>query len=338
MLTLSVALAAPPVRAQVPTQSPASVARKLVSDGIKEFNSGKYAAALQLFEDADEMLGRKVPSAGVWLAKAQERRGFLIEARDTALRVTRLPVGASEPNERAFRDEAEALARSVTPRIPKVRINVSGVVGGVPIRVTLNSDPPLDGSSPFEHEVNPARYQIAVKVNGYRPAQREVQVEEAKVEEVSFDLTPDPPPSPPPGSPPPASAPIEGSAPLRSSMAPPRIEPPPGSPDIRRTLGFVGLGVGALGIGVGAVTGSMVLARHADLARVCPGDRCPEEQHGAVAGYNALGATSTVGFLVGGAAAAAGTLLLVTAPARAPRSALVTAYLGPGQMVVHGRF
>ena len=88
----------------------------------------------------------------------------------------------------------------------------------------------------------------------------------------------------------------------------------------QRTLGFVGLGVGAVGVGVGAVAGVLVLSQRSDLDADpgCP-SRCADAD--AVDAFNTKRHVSTIGFVIGGVALAAGAVALLTAPRSAGASA-----------------
>jgi hypothetical protein len=80
-----------------------------------------------------------VPTTGLDLAKAQEALGMLIEARATALDVTRMPLQPGEPP--AFtnaRPLAAELAERVATRIPSALLVVTGLPSGLDPAVTVD--------------------------------------------------------------------------------------------------------------------------------------------------------------------------------------------------------
>lgn len=108
---------------------------------------------------------------------------------------------------------------------------------------------------------------------------------------------------------------------VRAQLAPPPPAAPPApvapSPaEHKGSLlpGAIVLGLGAAGVGVGAVTGLLSLSRVSDLRARCPDNRCPPDARGDADTATALGTVSTVAFIGGGAALAAGAILLVIRP------------------------
>ncbi len=85
----------------------------------------------------------------------------------------------------------------------------------------------------------------------------------------------------------------------------------------RRTVGFVVLSIGAVGVATGAVAGGIVLANKSAVTDNCEGDVCNADGMGAVRRVRALGTVSTIGFLAGAAGVVGGLFLVITAP-RAP--------------------
>lgn len=102
-----------------------------------------------------------------------------------------------------------------------------------------------------------------------------------------------------------------------SSAPPPPIVAPgsPGAPpSTQRTLGWIGVGVGGAGLVVGSVFGAMTLSETSTIDEHCRGSLCDAVGLAANDDAHASATISTVGFVVGGLALAAGVVLLVTAP------------------------
>jgi hypothetical protein len=103
-------------------------------------------------------------------------------------------------------------------------------------------------------------------------------------------------------------------------------------------------GVGALGLGVFAVTGALALDKSNQLKSVCVGGICPPEEQQTVGTARTLGTVATIGAIAGGVGVVAGvTILAVARPGQAPerrRGAAPTlrAGLGAGRLELGGTF
>jgi hypothetical protein len=100
----------------------------------------------------------------------------------------------------------------------------------------------------------------------------------------------------------------------------------------RRTIAFVVGGVGVAGVVVGAIMGGLTLGKKSTIDDHCDGPRCDAEGKDAADSAQTTGLVSTIGFGVGIAGLAAGTVLLLTAPKKQEASArgwTPTIALGP---------
>lgn len=105
------------------------------------------------------------------------------------------------------------------------------------------------------------------------------------------------------------------ASPSAATAAPVPSHPPPSAGP--RLPGLLTLGIGAVGLGIGAVTGALSLSRVAALEERCGGYHCSPGDERDAASARMLGNVSTAALLVG-SAAAAGALLLVIRPGGAP--------------------
>ncbi|MGC4095233.1 MAG: hypothetical protein QM756_46390 [Polyangiaceae bacterium] len=87
--------------------------------------------------------------------------------------------------------------------------------------------------------------------------------------------------------------------------------PKPESSDYR-ALAYVSYGVGALGIGAGILFGRSAMQDKDTLEGQCPNKVCPPDQEEVLNSAKTKGLVSTIGFGVGAAGLALGTVLLVT--------------------------
>jgi hypothetical protein len=106
-----------------------------------------------------------------------------------------------------------------------------------------------------------------------------------------------------------------------------------------RTLGWVGIGLGAAGVVFGTTTGIITGVKYGSLKEDCGGTRCvgTAKYGDRVDSYSALRTMSTIGFIVGGVGAAAGITLLITSPKR-DSAPVVGLYVAPNAAGLEGAF
>jgi hypothetical protein len=178
-------LAAASAHAQ-PTAADKETARAALLDGRAKMAAKDYAGALKSFLGAHAIMG--VPTTGLDLARAQEALGQLVEARETALAVMRMPAQAGESDAfAAARKEAEDLAVRLAPRIPSVTIAVRGA-GNAAATVRLNGAVLVAATLGLPRKVNPGHHQIAVSAPGFVSETREVDLTEGQTLPVEITL------------------------------------------------------------------------------------------------------------------------------------------------------
>ncbi len=165
-----------------PDAADRDTARKLLDDGDGAFEKKDYQAALKAYSAAHAIMG--VPSTGVAVAKAQAAMGLLLEARDMALEVTRMPQSVKEPAAFAeARKEAFDLAAQLDPRIPSIEVKPSGLAPNVVFEVSIDGTPIPAAAALLPRRVNPGAHHIVVKAPGYADGSADVTaLEGAKLE------------------------------------------------------------------------------------------------------------------------------------------------------------
>jgi hypothetical protein len=104
-------------------------------------------------------------------------------------------------------------------------------------------------------------------------------------------------------------------------------------------LPIVAFGVGGAGLLLGVITGGIALGDHGSLSSKASGGSVPATSQGDLNSYHTMGAVSTVGFVVAGVGAAAGVVLLLTAPKETTGSGFhVTPTIGLGSIGAVGTF
>jgi hypothetical protein len=290
-------------------------ARKLAEDGVAALQAGDASTASQKLEKAYQML--QVPSVALWSARALQKRGAWVEAAERLRETARLPSSGDAAVQDQAKRDAEAELASLTPRIPNLVIHVAGAE---PARVTVT----LDGVAVpralwgEDRPVNPGSHHLVGQA-GTQETTLDVAVAEAERKEakLTFQAT---------------------SAPLAVAEAPP---PPSGS---SKTLAYVTLGAGALGLIVGGVSGGMAIGKRnaLDDSPHCQAGICTHAVDDDVKSLRTFRTVSTVGFVAGGVLVAAGTVLWLTtgSPSKATGSAgsSLAIGVGAGELRVAGGF
>jgi hypothetical protein len=317
-----------------------ATARELTTQGYDALKAKDWAAAADRFSRAERLFqaaGDAVPpTISVGVARAHAMLGKLVSAQEHYSRVTHeaVPPNASAAYLSAVEDAQRELP-ALSARVPSVVINVNGTDTA---KVTFDDIEVSSAAYGVKRPADPGKHLVKASAVGFTPVELSVTLTEGKVETVTLELRPGP------GGPPPVTvtAPVPGG-PL-VPIAPPDA-PPPAPEDksaaLRRTIGFVGIGVGGAGLVVGAITGGLALAKHGDLTSTCPGGHCPPGSQSVnqskIDSFNTMAAVSTAGFVVGGVLAATGVILVATSP-KPKTTGGITPFIGLGNAGVLGRF
>jgi hypothetical protein len=278
-----------------------ATARDLAIQANEAYEGGDYAKAADLFERAEKLYS--APTLLVGLARASSKLGKFVEAREAYNRVIRekLPPGASDAFVRAV-DDAKAELPSVEGKIGWVIINVSGADQPT---VTIDELNVPVASLGVRRAVNPGDHVVRASAPGFKKAEQTFSATSGAEATVSLTLEPGE------GGDTPAVGPAAGTAAGSDGGDGGESD---GGGSTQTILGIAALGVGGVGLVVGAITGIVASGKHGDLETACPDNRCPATVESDLDSFRTMGTLSTVGFVVGGVFAAAGVVLLVTAP------------------------
>ena len=309
-----------------PTAADEATARALGDRG-DALTAGKHLeGALAAYRGAHEIL--RMSTTGLQLAKAHEAIGQLVEAIDVALEVGRRPARGDDPT--AIRDAragALALAQRVEPRVPSLAIDVRGAPEGAAPTVEIDGVALPATAAGLPRRVNPGRHVVRASANGRGAAAREVIALEGQTTSVSLALEP----IAGPGTPAPA--------PIGARAGPAPAAPPDGIAN--SPLVLLGFGAGAVGIAIGAVTGSLSLSRASDAKKLCDGTRCPPAAGPDLDAAKGLAWGSNIGFAIGAIGVGVGIVGIVIghgAPPKATPALAITPEVGPGYAGVGGAF
>ncbi|MEO7328806.1 MAG: hypothetical protein ABI193_09530 [Minicystis sp.] len=265
-----------------------SAARKLGTEGQKLFDAGDYGAALEKFNLADSLV--PAPTLGLRAARCLAKLGRVVEASERYLDVTRMQLDRfAPPVMRKAQADALAEREKLLPSIPSLTVTLDGPVGaGVAVLV---DDKPMPAAligqkrpaDPGAHRVEGKRADTSIF--------REVVLQPSEAAQVVLKLPPLPPP--------PAKPSAADKFPFR-------------------TLGWIGVGLGAAGLAFGGVSGVLSLTNEQSLLKVCGTDRrCPPSAWSQSDTYDLLRSFTTIGVIAGAAGFAVGVPMLLAAP-RAP--------------------
>lgn len=296
-----------------------TAARALADQGAERYEHGDWAGALDRFQHAYELMA--VPSFALFEARCLAQLGRLVEAHRAYVRAETTtapsdPAGVSRQAVREARDEGAALRR----RIPQLRIEVEGAPADAPdLRVLLDGNLLSRESLDVEHLLDPGPHRVEARYADTPHAPLDVNLREGERRSLTLHFV--------------ALSPVHPARGAKTSVQ--TASPAKGS--AQRLGGWVALGVGGVGLGVGVVTGVLLFGKKSILEDVCPNGTCPPEQHDKLDTFRSLRTMSNVAYGVGLLGVGAGALLLVTAPS-AKRTAWLRPWVGFGGAGISGIF
>jgi hypothetical protein len=282
-VVLAIIIAPATALAAEPSAGDKETSRALFAQGMQALDAHDYAGAERACGGVVKIVN--VPPGEVCWAKALEGLGRLLEARDAYLAAAHYPSKADEPAVfTSARNDGQASADRLEGRIASLVLDVSGTKDGASLRVTIdNVEIPPDVAR-LPRRVDPGRHLILVTSPGYRTARLEVATTEGQEARVRVMLLPGesgsegvtpPAPSAPGSSRVPAfvafgvggaglvlgsifgAMALGDAGNLRSqsgcpSNCPTSAQPQIGSLHAAQWISDIGLGLGVVGLGVGA--------------------------------------------------------------------------------------
>jgi hypothetical protein len=275
-------------------------ARHLMDEGDTYTEQKKLGEALRVYVAAHAIM--RVPTTGIEVARALAALGRLVEAREAAFAITRMPVEPNEPKPfAAARHEAAELDADLDQRIPTLRIALSGGADPAVVHASIDDNELPGQAITLPQRVDPGKRLVRVRAAGFAPVDREVDVPESSTTVVHVDL--------------------DSASPLPFGLPP---------------LAVVGLSAAAAGLTIGSITGIISLDKASDARTLCGPDpkNCDPSAAGSISSSKTYGwiATGSFALAVAGGALATYTLLSkpTTTKASAPRVDLVLTAGGAG--------
>ena len=231
------------------------------------------------------------------LARSQVGLGKLVDAHESYSQIIRegVAAGAPQPWVKALADAKSEIA-TLAPRLPSVTITVQGP--GTP-RVTIDGVPIATASLGVKRAIDPGRHDIRALGSGYYTAKKTVSLKEGESLNVAFELE---------------EAPPDASATTLEEERSSGVVVTFAEPAWRKPTMIAAFAVGGVGLALGGVTGVLALRKHGQLSTSCARNVCGEQQKADLDKYHTYGQLSTIGFVVAGVGAAAGTVLLFMRP------------------------
>jgi hypothetical protein len=245
--------------------------------GREAMTQGDYPKALRLFRRSQEL----DPGNGKVLNEAicEEKLGLFASAQKHLLEVQQqLPPG--DPRAAMVKGHLDA----VTPQVPHLRIQrAPGAASET--TVTLDGEPVAASSLGVDVPVDPGQHVVTATAPGATEKRYEVTL--ASSDQRTLEV----------------AAQVTGAA-----------LPNPEPRGAAWTLGVVALAAGGASLIAGIGTGVAAITKHASTVPQCPRGptMCPPGEQPDIDTYNRLGAASTATFILGGALAATGVILVVT--------------------------
>jgi hypothetical protein len=301
------------------TEEDVATARRLAQEGQAALDAKDYQTAVDKFRRAEALY--HAPSILVGLGRAYVGLGKFVRARESYNKVLREQLAKDAPE--AFVLAVKAAKAEVAPLEDKIAWVTIVVTGTSEPVVKLDGDEVPVAALGVKRAVDPGDHVVNAGAEGFNGDEKRFSVQSGASADVALTLTPAP----------------AGGAPVASGAAPAAGELA-GAGDTQRLVGFVGIGVGAAGLVVGAITGGLALGKHSALVDACPNDQCPPAEQDNLDSYRTVGLVSTIGFIAGGVLAAAGVVVVLTAPSSAQEEAppAVSASIGLGYIGATVRF
>ena len=258
------------VRAQSPQDK--ATASHLMDAADRMVEEKRFADALRAYEGAHAIM--HVPTTGIEVAKTLALLNRLVDARQAAYDVTRMPVADREPKAfAAARKEAAELEAQLAKRIPTVTVEPPGNIEVAQLRVTIDGEPMATENIGLPYRLDPGRHVLKVDTQGRPTFTRELTLGEGTSTKIKPELE------------------GKGSAsgvPVSPSTSPLGLPP----------LAIAGLGAAALGVGIGTITGIVSLDQASTAKDKCGPDpkNCDPAAESAIDSSKTYGWISTLSF------------------------------------------
>jgi hypothetical protein len=220
-------------------------ARALAEQGAAAYDEGRWADAVDLFTRAQSVID--APPHLLYIARAQEKQGNLVQAMEAYIKVTRtqLEPDAPEAFVQAKADAARELD-GLTPRLPQVTVTVSGETPSDDVVVKVDGEPLPAAFVGVKRPANPGKHSYSAEGKILEAPEVTIAVNEGGVATVELVLRKK------------AGAAVAPGAAAESAAPPPAAPAQPADAGEQASSGvnvpaYATLGVGVVGVVVGTL-------------------------------------------------------------------------------------
>ena len=335
-----------PAHAQTDTERAA--ARSAAQAGDKAFKAQRYEEAAMYFARAEAIM--HAPTLLLFLARSQAKLGQYVKARESYIKVVREQLAADAPS--AF----VAAKQSASVELPAVEAQIATLTLQVPdvpidsLAVSIDDEQVAGAIVGVPYPIDPGEHRIVAHADGYQSAELELSLEAGQSREVSLQLVRA---AAAPQAP--ASAPVQRAS---EPTAATRLDSGDEGVNGMAIAGYVGLGVGVAGVGLGTYfavqfvnTNDAANAAYAECKRVSEangGKGCTDPELERKTGdlddeTAAYGTKAWISYGVGAASLATGIALLALSPRDSANkdqanTARLIPYVTPNSLGVVGQF
>ena len=309
-----------------------SSARELAKLGLQDYDAGNYEEAAKKLGQAYAVV--HVPTLAVDQARALMKLGKWVNASELYLEAMNIPKdGSWQAVQLDAQREAEAERKNLLPRIPRVRVAVVGA-NATDITVVVDGTEIPKALHDAEQLLDPGTRNIR-GLRGSETITESVTLNEGERRTVTLRFPQPDAASKAPDVPPLTrrNQTLANTDVVSSSLE--RKNP------TQKTLGWISLGIGGVGVATGTVAGLLALSKRSTLRNsgACSDDlrHCDPGEQSAIDSYNTWRVVSSVGFISGGVLAATGVTLLLTSPKQSTDSQLSFS-IGPSSATLLGAF
>jgi hypothetical protein len=334
LLVMALSLASARAEAQQIDERARSAARTLAEDGVTALQGGDTALAVDKLERAYQII--RLPTVGIWSARALVKAGRLVSGAERYEEITRWSGTPADARQEQAKNDAARERDELLPRIPSATFVIEGAKA-TEVTVTLDGESVLAALIGTAQPVDP-KHHVLRGTRGTDAVEQPFDIAEGQKLTVTLKLatpgaqatsTVTPAPTPiAPGAPPPA--------------ADARADHPTSSWSTQRTVGVVVGGAGVVSAVVSVIFTASALSKKSDADAYCKGSACTSDKGvSLLADARSAGNIATITGVAGAVLVGTGVVLFLTAPSGSKSStvAIAPAYvLGGGSVVASGSF
>ena len=127
VLVMALTLASGRAEAQQVDDRARGAARTLAEDGVTALQNGDATSAVDKLERAYQII--RLPTVGLWSARALVKSGRLVSAAERYVEVTRWSGGTADPKQEQAKGDAARERDELLPRIPSAICVISSKCG-----------------------------------------------------------------------------------------------------------------------------------------------------------------------------------------------------------------